>query len=82
MLKFSHQEIGIEQEDDERYFDQGPPSIFLHRQYCPFSVGENLCRLAGLGSFAVLSLDIRPGIIYATPFDFSPGRCLRLVYFD
>jgi hypothetical protein len=29
-LELSHQEVGIEQEDDEAYLDEGGPEIFLH----------------------------------------------------
>jgi len=29
-LKLPHQQIGIEQEDDESYFDESPPTILFH----------------------------------------------------
>jgi len=29
-LKFSHQKIGIKQEDDKAYFDDRPPDILVH----------------------------------------------------
>src|SRR5579864_1741325 len=32
-LKFSHQEIGIKQEDDKRHFDYRSPDVFLHGKY-------------------------------------------------
>jgi len=32
-LKFSHQEIGIEQEDDKSHLDHRSPDIFLHGKY-------------------------------------------------
>ena len=31
-LKFSHQEIGIKQEDDETYLDDRSPDLFLHSE--------------------------------------------------